>query len=469
MQTRKLRKGDIVEARCADLVSEGLGLSHISVPEGEYKPLTGFVWGVLPGERFLAEVKKSKSGHFHGVLLDRARFEELFVGRGDWIGRGGSGELVQFQHPKFAIFEVSSERAEPPCQNFTYCGGCKLMHLPYPQTLNYKRRWLETQLSRAGVEGFPEIETHASPKTTHYRNHVQVHINKEEQRGFYAPYSYRTHPFPEGGCLLFEQHLMDQNFPEELKLERCVRSRLDSHTQSAGVWSLHSKEDKGARFQYSVAYPPGSTTTIQFKSTGFFQTNLAALPEWLSSIENHFKGLYEGLSKPAKINVLELFSGFGFISTMISYGLSNSDPFEFDVLGVDCIPKEEVDVLIENDKLGRPGEFRSRFIENYESRDLTNLEKDVDEWGEAARKFAPQILLMNPPRSGFRPDQMERLFPFLESASGRPIPIIYSSCNAATMARDLAYLTGLGYKIKTMELFDFFPWTSHYEVLAVLG
>jgi 23S rRNA (uracil1939-C5)-methyltransferase len=47
-------------------------------------------------------------------------------------------------------------------------------------------------------------------------------------------------------------------------------------------------------------------------------------------------------------------------------------------------------------------------------------------------------------------------------------PIIYSSCDAATMARDLATFNEAGYRCEQMEVFDFFPWTQHFETVSYL-
>ncbi|VDZ94958.1 RNA methyltransferase [Salmonella enterica subsp. enterica] len=44
--------------------------------------------------------------------------------------------------------------------------------------------------------------------------------------------------------------------------------------------------------------------------------------------------------------------------------------------------------------------------------------------------------------------------------------IIYSSCNAQTMAQDIRHLPN--YRIQRVQLFDMFPHTAHYEVLALL-
>lgn len=72
----------------------------------------------------------------------------------------------------------------------------------------------------------------------------------------------------------------------------------------------------------------------------------------------------------------------------------------------------------------------------------------------------PDLVIVNPPRRGIG----EALCQQLEALS--PAVLIYSSCNAQTLARDLSHLPG--YRLDRVQLFDMFPHTSHYEVLTLL-
>lgn len=72
----------------------------------------------------------------------------------------------------------------------------------------------------------------------------------------------------------------------------------------------------------------------------------------------------------------------------------------------------------------------------------------------------PQLVLVNPPRRGIGNVLCEYL------SSMQPEFILYSSCNAQTMATDIERL--VGYQVSKVQLFDMFPHTAHYEVLTLL-
>lgn len=72
----------------------------------------------------------------------------------------------------------------------------------------------------------------------------------------------------------------------------------------------------------------------------------------------------------------------------------------------------------------------------------------------------PDLVIVNPPRRGIG----RELAAFLNTL--QPHFILYSSCNARTMAQDLAQLSHC--HCQKVRLFDMFPHTAHFEVLALL-
>ncbi|HGM9947529.1 TPA: 23S rRNA (uracil(747)-C(5))-methyltransferase RlmC [Providencia rettgeri] len=77
-----------------------------------------------------------------------------------------------------------------------------------------------------------------------------------------------------------------------------------------------------------------------------------------------------------------------------------------------------------------------------------------------ANQDIPQLILVNPPRRGIGKELCDYL------THMQPEYILYSSCNAQTMAQDLQLLAG--YQVCKVQLFDLFPHTAHYEVLTLL-
>jgi len=90
---------------------------------------------------------------------------------------------------------------------------------------------------------------------------------------------------------------------------------------------------------------------------------------------------------------------------------------------------------------------------NFLSLDAASVMKNQDE-------NKPDLVIVNPPRRGIGKELSE----FFNQI--QPHFILYSSCNAVTMGKDLQHLTC--YKPLKIQLFDMFPQTSHYEVLVLL-
>ncbi|WP_158370579.1 23S rRNA (uracil(747)-C(5))-methyltransferase RlmC [Cellulosimicrobium cellulans] len=74
---------------------------------------------------------------------------------------------------------------------------------------------------------------------------------------------------------------------------------------------------------------------------------------------------------------------------------------------------------------------------------------------------APDLVIVNPPRRGIGP----ALAGWLEDSGVRDV--VYSSCNAASLARDLAGMPSL--RPRRARLLDMFPQTGHYEVVVALS
>lgn len=80
----------------------------------------------------------------------------------------------------------------------------------------------------------------------------------------------------------------------------------------------------------------------------------------------------------------------------------------------------------------------------------------------AEKKEKIDVVIMDPPRSGS--DEA-----FLSSVIKlSPNRVVYVSCGPETLARDLKYLTGKGYRVEEATPFDMFPFTNHTEMVVAL-
>jgi 23S rRNA (uracil747-C5)-methyltransferase len=85
---------------------------------------------------------------------------------------------------------------------------------------------------------------------------------------------------------------------------------------------------------------------------------------------------------------------------------------------------------------------------------------DVESYLQKVTRYFDAVLF-NPPRRGLNTTILERIKKIA------PRFIYYSSCNAKTMQRDFQEIRDL-YSIKSLQIFDMFPYTKHYESLMCL-
>ena len=87
--------------------------------------------------------------------------------------------------------------------------------------------------------------------------------------------------------------------------------------------------------------------------------------------------------------------------------------------------------------------------------------------GTAAQKLAadgllPNIVVLDPPRKGCDEPTLKAVLAMA------PQRIVMVSCNPATAARDLKYLSQHVYAVQAVQPVDMFPRTTHVECAALL-
>lgn len=163
----------------------------------------------------------------------------------------------------------------------------------------------------------------------------------------------------------------------------------------------------------------------------FFQTNPQVASRLYATARDWVRAL------PVK-HMWDLFCGVG------GFGLHCATP-EMKLTGIEIAPEAIASARQSAEKLG----LKNMHFQALDSTRFAVAQQDI-----------PELVLVNPPRRGIGRELCDYLTVMA------PKFIVYSSCNAQTMAKDIKTLPN--YRVARTQLFDMFPHTSHYEVLTLL-
>jgi len=171
--------------------------------------------------------------------------------------------------------------------------------------------------------------------------------------------------------------------------------------------------------------------TLHLRPQSFFQTNTAMAAEL-------YRLARAWAEEVAPRTVWDLYCGVG------GFALSLAGPGR-EVTGIEISQEAVASAEQTRDEAGLSGV-------RFEVGDATAYAE-----GRAA---PPDLVVVNPPRRGLGP----QLSGWLDASGVRHV--LYSSCNAQTLARDLEAMPSL--RPVRGQLLDMFPNTAHYEVLVLL-
>jgi 23S rRNA (uracil1939-C5)-methyltransferase len=108
-------------------------------------------------------------------------------------------------------------------------------------------------------------------------------------------------------------------------------------------------------------------------------------------------------------------------------------------------------------QLNRLPDERCRFIARRAEDAVRAMARSTD------RRWQFDAVVLDPPRDGCSAAVLDLLF-----AGIAPPTAVYVSCNPEALARDLAAIARLNYRIESLQPVDMFPHTAHVETVAVL-
>jgi tRNA/tmRNA/rRNA uracil-C5-methylase (TrmA/RlmC/RlmD family) len=330
------------------------------------------------------------------------------------------------------IIKASPWRVKPLCNYYENCGGCCYQHISYQHQLEIKKHQVEEVFRKIGtISAPPVLETVASPEIYNYRGKAQCHQIKAadgNKLGF----------LDISGCKIVDIsrcEIMDETINAKFHKLRENAFIHDKKEIRLTIWSdlCVNQTNKKGQIRRMVK---GKEFLVP--RDGFFQNNLFLTDVLVDEVCR--------LALSGQIDTLiDAYCGCGLFSIFLA-------PFTKKVFGIELNEKAIKFAKINAEQEG---------INN-----VTFTCADVAE--ELSRKrFLPRpgtvdLLIMDPPRDGCSAAVLKA------AVELKPRSIIYVSCNPATQARDVKFLSEFGYTLLSLQPVDMFPQTRHIEIIGSL-
>lgn len=392
-----------------------------------------------------------------------------------------------------AIVKRADYEGEATCDCFEICGGCTYRTISYEKELEFKKANVLKLLKEGGIEGFTYEGIKGSPVIDEYRNKMEFSfgdngpegelcLGMRKRNSNYEVVNADNCKLTHGdvgkivGCVLefFKgteekfyhrmrhtgtlRHLLvrrgyftgqiligvvttselkaDLNLLKDkllsLNLEGSIEGIL--HIVNDGVADV-VKADKIINL-YGKDWFYENLLGLKFKVSlfSFFQTNSAGAEVLYSTVLD-----YAGDASDKVI--FDMYCGTGTIAQLMSRKASK-------VIGIELV-EEAVEAAKINAELN--GIDNCTFIAG----DVLKMVDDLD--------IKPHIMILDPPREGIHPKAVDKLVAFDAKT------IVYVSCKASSMVKDLTAFREKGYRVERITNVDMFPHTYHVETVCLLS
>jgi 23S rRNA (uracil1939-C5)-methyltransferase len=460
------KKNEVLTLTIESVNAKGFGVGRVN----EFVLLTD---GALPGDRLEVRVVKIKT-------------------------RYGYAKMQR-------IIKPSPHRIKSPCPVSDHCGGCQFQHCDYTAQLMYKKQIVIDALTRIGGLENPPVADVIGMEAggTRYRNKAVFPVVPSRNADGFAigMYASRSHRLIEvDNCLIQHpahvrvlsvikeyirrnkitpydeiQHkgkmrqiivrtslatgevmvglvVNGENLPKETALAETLTLEAGATTVLFNSHTARGNAVLGERFRIlsGCGYITESIGEVRYRisAPSFYQIN----PVQVKTLyDTALKQLVpESDTNHKKLNILDAHAGAGGIALYAAHYLAQKG-FDAQIIGVD-ISAPAISDAVHNAE--RNGITNAQFI--------AGSAEEIIPYLLSQNKFTPGTVFLDPPRRGCEPLLLDALI-------AAEIPqIIYISCDPATLARDIKYLTTGGYGLNATTPVDMFPHTGHIEVIALL-
>jgi 23S rRNA (uracil1939-C5)-methyltransferase len=410
------------------------------------------------------------------------------------------------------ITEISSasplREEDPRCKLHKICGSCQWQHIKYEEQLNFKRINLLDAFKLNKVKLPQDISVKGLNNPWHFRNKVIYPVETVKSTGRLLAGYYKTksndlinikhcpiqysifEELMEGikelcsgegiGTPLLRHVLLRSSYDEnEVLVSFILRKKLfkarDRHAikRIFDVILREFPEVKAATINYnddSTNVILGEETEliagdrdyivdklkdieVKISTSSFFQINNEQFCNILESIKSFIEQATKDKLKDdeetntqgavSRLKILDAYSGIGSISLSLAKAFPQHSFKSFELNNAAVINAKD----------------------NIELNNLNNLEVELasaEEYFKEEQNLDFDIIILNPPRKGCSNKILENI------SKSNAKAIIYLSCNPSTLARDIKFIEGAGFKLEEIKAFDMFPHTFHLETLVLL-
>ena len=390
-----------------------------------------------------------------------------------------AGEIVK-------IRKESPERMKPECPYFGKCGGCDFQHMAYTEELWAKRQRVQDAIQRIGGSDLQVEEILGAKEPMHYRNKSQYPVGADGTIGFFQA---RTHKVVSIDRCLIQSEISDKTAQAVREWMRKYKiSAYDETTGKGLVRHVYVRVNKKGeslccivantkqlpREPELAAYVHGAAPktvgvvlntntqkgnvilgdkyrtiwgddylmdtlcglTFKLSVPSFYQVNRAQA-EVLYGKALEFADLH------GEETVLDLYCGTGTITLCLAKQAKHA-------IGAEIVPPAIRDA---NENAKRNSVENVEFFCGDAADIAEKLEKDG---------LRPDVITVDPPRKGLAPEVIASI------AGMGPDRVVYVSCDAATLGRDIKIFEGFDYKATRAVAVDMFPGTRHVESVVLL-
>lgn len=395
-----------------------------------------------------------------------------------------NGEIIE-------IIEPSTNRTKPFCPLQKVCGACQLQYISYEEQLKIKQQITQDAMRSIGNLQTEVQPTIPSPEIKNYRCKIQYPISRTKNSGrilagYYKP---KSHEIVNIKYCPIQPEICD-------KIIEFVREKAFDFGITGFIEKKHSGDLRHVVIRHSKLTKKNLVVLVVNATKTFDRLN-----DFAKCIYDEFEDV-TGVcinfnSKKTNVilgNKTECVCGKDYIEEQITdkrFKIGPDTFFQVNPLSAENIFKYVKEYLNENfdkptildayagitafgivvsdicKKVVSVEENQSSCLKAQDALKLNKI-NNVEIHNTDARKFLASekqkfdAIILDPPRKGCSKQSLDEALRLSKDT------IIYVSCNPATLARDLKYLTEKGARVKSIQPFDMFCHTYHVENVAII-